>query len=143
MLSWSHRHPFSCQKGSFAIHAPTISGDVSVVTNHSVARNGDRKCVRAASLRNSTRRIGGTYPVRHFGIADGLPGRNTLKLFPDTLLEGGAANIQRQVQSDSRSLDEANYLCDELLIPIIPTDEIGLLETGPGDPGRAPRDHHP
>ena len=43
-------NPFSCQKNSFAIHAPTIAGNVSVVTYNSVARNGDRKCVRAASL---------------------------------------------------------------------------------------------
>ena len=116
MLSWSHRHPFSGHKGSFAIHAPTISGDVSVVTNYSVTRNCDRKCVRAASLSNSPRRILETHPVCHFGVADGLPGGNALELLPDALLEGGASNIQRQVQSDFRSLDEANYLCDELLI---------------------------
>src|SRR5215469_15601695 len=69
---------------------------------------------------------GGAYPLRHFRIAGRLPRRNSLQLLPDALLEGGAANIQRQVQADSRSLDEANDLRDELLVLLISTNETGL-----------------
>src|ERR1700741_2720414 len=44
-LLWSRRHPFPHQDCLLAIHAPTIAGNVSVVTKYSVEGNGHGNCV--------------------------------------------------------------------------------------------------
>ena len=91
-----------------------------------MARDRHGKRIRPASLGDSSRRLAQTYHLRHFGITHCLPDWNSLKRFPDTLLKGGAANIERQIQSDSWSLYKGNHLRDELLVLCVPANQVGL-----------------
>ncbi len=45
---------------------------------------------------------------------------------PDTLLEGRALHVERQIETARRGLDEAHHFGDQGLIPGVAADEIGL-----------------
>lgn len=41
------------------------------------------------------------------------------------MLKCGSTNVERQIKSESRSFDEADYLCDETLEFLVTPDKLG------------------
>jgi len=91
---------FPIQQSVFAFHAPGISGNRPVVADHAVARNGDRQFVRRTSAGDCAHRLGSPDPLRELGIGDRRTGGDFPKRLPDPLLEGGAADVERQIKTD-------------------------------------------
>src|SRR5690349_10062650 len=82
--------------------------------------NGEGDGIRCAGLRNGAHRLGRPDATRDLGIACGRAHRYRADRLPDTLLEGGATDVERKLNSVQRLLNEA--------------DDLGyaLLETGVG-----------
>src|SRR6187397_799716 len=85
--------------------------------------NGDREVVRRARASDSAHRLRHPDAACDFGVGHGLADRNLLQRLPDALLESGAANVEREIQTDPRRLDETHNACNEALVVAVGADE--------------------
>ena len=90
-------------------------------------RHGQR--IRGASSRDCAHGLRRTDAFGNIAIADGDANGNLSQRLPDTLLERGAAHIQRQVQTDPRRFDKAHHLRDQTLETGIAANQFGVCET--------------
>src|SRR5882762_4887986 len=102
----------SCCRFAFAqrglsCDAPAIARQFAVGARHPVAGNRDRDLVRRAGLRHCAHRSGLPDPPREFRVGRLRSCRNFAQRFPDPLLEGCAAHVQRQMKAAPRRLNEA------------------------------------
>ena len=88
-----------------------------------MAGNGDGEIVRRARAGDGAHRLRRSDAPRDLGVGDRLADRNLLQRLPDTLLEGGAADVERKIQADPRRLNEADDPRDESLIVAIGANE--------------------
>ena len=88
-------------------------------------RNGELVC--AARLRHSPNSLRHADLRRDIGIARRRPRRNLPQRLPDALLECRATDIERQIEAESRLLDESDDFGDKLLIAGFVSDQIGLF----------------
>ncbi len=105
-------HAFAGEQGALAGNAPTIARQGAVRAHHAMARDRHRKPVGAAGQRDGAHRGGGADGAGDVGIGRGRAQRDRPERRPDPLLEGGAADIEGQVETASRDLDEADHLRD-------------------------------
>ena len=86
---------------------------------------------------DAVRGAGAGYGAHRFGCADGFGDlciacgrthRNTAERIPDAMLKGGAAYVQRQIETDMRVLDARGLTLDESIV----TGESMAVPRGPG-----------
>ena len=119
---------FSLAQAPLALHTPGIARRRAVAAHDAMAGNGNRDGVRRAGARHRAHRLRRADPVGDLRISDGRAGRNFLQGLPDALLEGRAADVERQVDAARRRLDETHDPRDQLLEGGIAADELRLRE---------------
>src|SRR5690606_12317959 len=102
--------PFTAQQFALAFHAPAVAGELAVAAHDAMAGNHHRQAVGRAGAGHGAYRPGLLQPIGQLGVAEGGAGRNVPQGLPDAGLEGGAANVQRQVQAAPRVLDHCDHL---------------------------------
>src|SRR5439155_1029993 len=95
----------------FARQTPAIAGAVAVGAGDAMAGNDDGEVVGGAGAGDRPRGAGGADRARDLGVAAGLAGRDAPQLLPDALLEGGAVDVEGDVQR-ARPLDRLDDLVD-------------------------------
>src|SRR5690606_24088019 len=103
-----------------ALDAPAIAGQIAVAAHDAMAGDRNRDPVRRACLAHRSHRARRTDPLGELRIAERLPGRDRAQRLPDALLEGRAAQVERQVESDLGRLDESDHARDSTLERTIP-----------------------
>jgi hypothetical protein len=88
-----------------------------------MAGNGDSEIVCGARAGDGARRFRRSDAPGDFGVGDSVAGRNVLERLPHALLEGCAADVEREMQSDARHLNKADNLCNQGLVIAIGADE--------------------
>lgn len=68
-------------------------------------------------------------PLRELGITDRRAERDVLKRLPDPLLKRGAANVERQIETDLRRLHAADHARDHRLVVPVSADQTRLGES--------------
>lgn len=119
---------FPAQQFALACHAPGVAGQVAVAPHHAVAGHRHRQWIARACAGHGAARAGRADARCDIGIRGGLSSRNLLQRLPYPLLEGGAADIQRQCGASRGILDQAYHLCHQLLIAPVGADQFGLAE---------------
>lgn len=109
---------FLFKKGAFALDSPSIAGKAAIIPDNAMAWDGD-----------GPDRFGGADCVGNLGIAGGLAGGDLAERLPDALLEGGSANVEREVEPEGRGFDETYDLGDGLFELLVARRESGLWET--------------
>ena len=61
--------------------------------------------------------------LRDLRVGHSRTGRDLAQRLPDALLEGGAAHIERQIETEGRRFDEADHLGHPLLEAFVPADQ--------------------
>src|SRR5258708_23972096 len=120
---------FPCKQGLLALHTPRIARERAVVPHHAVTRNSDRQVVCGAGAGDGTDRFGRTDLLRDLRVGDGLTNRDVLERLPHTPLEGGAAHIERQIEAEGRSFDEADDTRYKRFVVPVGSDQAGSGET--------------
>src|SRR6476469_7245925 len=82
--------------------------------------------IGGASLGDGPRRLGRADPARDVGVGDRLTDWDFLQRLPNPLLEGGASDIQRKVESQARRLDETNNPGDQSFVVAVGAYQIGF-----------------
>jgi hypothetical protein len=99
---------------------------------------GDRNCegIDGTGVGHCSHGPRGPDPAGHFRVGRCGPSRNFPQRLPDALLEGGAPEVEQQIERPRRSLNQADHLGDQLSEIRIAADELG-----PGEPlGQLPDD---
>src|SRR6266851_7611294 len=91
-----------------------------------MAGNGDSEIVHRARAGDGAHRLRRSNAPSDFGVGNRLADGNLLERLPYTLLEGGAADVERKIQADHRRLNEADNPRDEGLIVAIGANETRL-----------------
>src|ERR1700733_4672961 len=111
---------FPLQYGAFAFNTPPVTRQCASASHHPVARYGDGKSVCGTCPRHRTHGIWRSDPLGNIRIARRCTSRNFFQCLPHTLLKCGSSNFERQMKSESRSFDKADYLRDETLEFLVP-----------------------
>src|SRR5215510_12821166 len=93
-----------------------------------MAGDRHRDDIRGAGLRYGARRPWPADAPGDLGVACRRAGGNRADGVPHALLEGGTANVERQVAAVRRRLDQADYLRHQLLEFCIAADQTRLRE---------------
>src|SRR5215467_284934 len=120
---------FPVKQSTPAFDAPGISRERAVVADHAVAGNGDGEIVRGARSGDRTCRLRGSDAPRDLGIANRLADANFSQRLPNTLLEGGAADVKWKVEANRGCFDEADNARHLSLIVAIGANETRLRKT--------------
>lgn len=91
---YTSRSDFGGEEFAFAVDAPAIAGEASVLADDAVAGNGDGDGVGAAGGGDGAGSGGLADFAGEFGVAAGFAARDLLEGFPDALLEGGSADVE-------------------------------------------------
>src|SRR3954470_22432958 len=94
-----------------------------------MAWNGDRDGVCGNSAGDSAHRFWLTDTGGDFGVSGGRARWNVAERLPNTLLEGGAANIEGKITGLARLFYETDHPRDQTLEIPIAADQIRLAET--------------
>jgi hypothetical protein len=90
------------------LNAPRVTRGRSVKAYYAVTGYCDRQVILGARTRYRPNRLRPSDTLRDFGKRNRLAYRNLPQSSPHPLLEGCAADIERQVQTDFRVLNEGN-----------------------------------
>src|SRR5262249_53119920 len=93
-----------------------------------MAGDGDRQGIGPASLGHGTHGLRLPDSLGDVGVARRRAGWYLTQRFPDALLEGGAADIEGEVEPDRWHLHESDHPGDELLEVDVAADELGSRE---------------
>src|SRR5215470_3212183 len=88
-----------------------------------MAGNGDCEIVRRTGAGNGAHRLRRSDASSDFRVGNRLADGNLLERLPYTLLEGGAAHVERKVEADPRGLNETDNPRDQGLIVTIGANE--------------------
>src|SRR4051794_7003007 len=84
------------EQRALALDAPAIAREIAVGADHAMARDRDGERVGGAGLGDRADGAGRADLARDLGVARGLAGRDLAQRLPDSLLERGAADVERQ-----------------------------------------------
>src|SRR5579859_6981826 len=93
-----------------------------------MAGNGHGEPVGSAGPGHGTHRVRRADATSDVAIACGLPGWYLAERLPDALLEGGATDVERQVEADVRCLNKAHDCGDQCFEGGIAAEQIGVRE---------------
>src|SRR6516165_4998833 len=116
------------EQDTLSFNAPRISRERTVDANDAVTGNCDREFVLGARTGDRAYRLWVSDTPRDLGIGNGLADGNLLKRPPHTLLEGGAAHVERKAQADSRFLNKGDNTRNQSLIVLNSADEMRCQE---------------
>ena len=94
-----------------------------------MAGNGDSEFVRRACSGDGTHRLRRSDAPSDFGVGNRLADGDLLERLPYALLEGRAANVEREIEADPRRFNEADNLRDKGLIVAIGANETRFRKT--------------
>src|SRR5262245_32245561 len=116
------------QQRAFSLDAPAIAGDCAIGAHDAVARNSDGNTICAASLCHCAHGFRRADPLGEVAIACGGARGDLADRLPHPLLEGRAADVERQIEATSRRLDKADYLRHKPLECFIATKKLRFGE---------------
>ena len=114
------------EKSALAPVAPAIAGERAVLAHDPMARNGQRDPVRGARFADRIRFVRFADALGDLAIARPGACRNRAERLPDALLESRALDIERQIQTARRVLDQGYDLGKDGLQPGIIGDRVGI-----------------
>ena len=120
---------FSVDQGLLALNPPRIARQRSVVPHHAVTRYGDREVVRGAGTGNRTYGSGRTNSLRDFCVGNCLADRDLLERLPHPPLEGSAADVKRQIETEPRGFDQADNARHKGFVVPVGSDQAGFGKT--------------
>src|SRR6266550_6713188 len=124
-VAFSCRRLF-CQQIALPLDSPAIAGQPPVTSHDTVARDCYRERVRPAGLRHCTNRLRRPDALGDVRVARRGTYRNFAQPLPNPMLERGAADIERQFESDGGGLHEADHLGDKFLELSVSADQPGM-----------------
>src|SRR5262245_54267019 len=103
---------FALQEPPLALRAQAVAAELAVAADDAVAGYDERHWVGGAGMANGALGVRLTNGVRDLAVAAGLAKRNPAQFLPYTALEGGGADIERQVDVRHLAGDEVDDLLD-------------------------------
>ena len=94
-----------------------------------MAGNGNSEFVRRACFGDGTRRFRRSDAPSDFGVANRRADGDFAQHLPYALLEGRAANVEREIEANRRRFNEADNLRDKGLIVAIGANETRFRKT--------------
>ena len=85
------------EQRALALDPPAIAGQLAVAADDAVARHQQRQLVAGAGLRDGAHRLRPAERGGDLAVGRGPPRRDLLQGAPDQRLEGGAADVERQI----------------------------------------------
>src|SRR5712692_8450277 len=117
---------FPIEQRPLALHAPGVTRKRTVVPHHPVTRDGDGELVGRAGAGDGPGCLRRADPASDLRVGHGLARGDFLKGLPHPLLEGGTANVERQIEAETRRLDEPDDAGYEGLIVAVGPDQLRL-----------------
>jgi hypothetical protein len=114
--------PFAIEQCLLSFDAPSVSGQRSIVPNHSMTGDRNRKVVGCAGSGNSPHRLWRSDSLRDFRVRDRLAYWDFLQRLPYAALEGSAANVERQVEPYAGRFDKADNPRNQRFIFFVSAD---------------------
>src|SRR5919199_5950970 len=116
------------EEGALPLDSPAIARESTIVADDPVARNGHGNRVRSAGPSDRTGRLGRADALGDLRVARRRTGRDLTQRLPDSLLKGGAAHIEWEIEPKGWSLDKADNPGDELLELQVAAGHLGIGE---------------
>src|SRR3984893_8408091 len=105
---------------------PRRNPTANIVLNPPVTRDGYGQLVGRTRAGDGSNCFGRADPASDFRVGDRLARGDFLKRLPHPLLEGGTANIERQIEAETRRLDEPDDTRYEGFVVAVGPDQLRL-----------------
>src|SRR6202158_5364789 len=117
---------FSSEQGALALDTPSITRERTVAADHAVTRDSNSERIGGAALRYGAGRLRRTDAAGGVAVARGLACGDGPQCLPDASLEGGAPDIQREIQPQFWRFHESDHPSDPLFEFGIATHKVRL-----------------